>query len=298
MEHFLQSHEWEEFQKSVGREVFRIGDALVIKLPLAFGKSYLYCVGTSAGRSLRKNFAPRGDVIFLKLEPMAEDGKLEDSLLKAGFIKSKKEIQPQRTIILDITRSEEELLASMHKKTRYNIRVAQKKDVRFKIYDLREGSDNFEAFWQLLQETTERDKFQAHPKSYYEKLLSSFSSRHTTYDIPYTKLFYVEYKDKVISASIVIFHNHSAAYLHGASDHDYRALMAPYLLHWEVIKYAKDHGFSEYDLWGIDEEKWPGVTRFKKGFSGREVKYTGSYDYVFMPIWYRLYRLWQALFKR
>ena len=86
--------------------------------------------------------------------------------------------------------------------------------------------------------------------------------------------------------------------MHGASDHDYRALMAPYLLHWEVIKYAKEHGLSEYDLWGIDEKKWSGVTRFKKGFGGREVKYTGSYDYVFMPIWYRLYRLWQALFKR
>ena len=288
MEHFLQSHEWEEFQKSAGREVFRIGDVLVIKLPLALGKSYLYCAGISAGRSLQAIFAQRGDAIFLKLEPMAEDGKLEDSLLKAGFSKSKKEIQPQRTIILDLAKSEEQILAEMHQKTRYNIRVAKKKELRIRNHESGMGEKLMEEFWRLLQKTADKDRFHSHSKQYYKKLL----------ELPITRLFTAEHRGRIIAANIILFYENHAAYLHGASDHDYRALMAPYLLHWEVIKYAKEHGLSEYDLWGIDEKKWSGVTRFKKGFGGREVKYTGSYDYVFMPIWYRLYRLWQALFKR
>ena len=71
--------------------------------------------------------------------------------------------------------------------------------------------------------------------------------------------------------------------------------MATYILHWEIIKYAKENGFNEYDFWGIDEKKWPGVTRFKKGFGGREVEYAGSYDYVFQPFWYKLYNLYRKL---
>jgi len=115
--------------------------------------------------------------------------------------------------------------------------------------------------------------------------------------MPNVKLFAAEYQNKIIAANIVIFHGERATYLHGASDYEYRNFMAPYLLHWEVIKYARDHGFTEYDLWGIDEKKWPGVTRFKRGFGGKEINYIGSYDYVFQPFWYAMYKVRQSLKK-
>jgi len=274
--HFLQSKEWEGFQRALGREVFRADEILFIKLPLAFGKSYLYSAGVwrEFVREV-KDIARRSNAVFFKCEPMVEDGGLARELLRAGFAKSKKEVQPQKTIILDLAKSEEELLAGMHEKTRYNIRVGGRHGVKFS------NLQTLEKFWELLQKTSGRDKFYTHPKEYYEKLL----------ELPTASLFTAEYQDKTIAANIVLFHGETAYYLHGASDHEYRSLMAPHLLHWETIKYAQANGYKKYDFWGIDEQKWPGVTRFKRGFGGREINYIGSYDYVFQPFWYLAYNL-------
>jgi len=290
MEHFLQSYEWEEFQKSVGREVFRIGDYLVIKLFLVSGKSYFYIAGVSNFQFSNnfQTFSKQHNAVFLKIEPMTIDRGLVQKLQSIGFRKSKKEIQPQRTIILDITKSEDQILAEMHQKTRYNIRVGEKKELRIRNYESGMGEKLTEEFWRLLQKTANKDRFHSHSKQYYKKLL----------ELPITQLFVAEHRGRIIAADIILLYEETAYYLHGASDYDYRNLMAPYLLHWETIKHAKEHGFKEYDFWGIDEKKWPGVTRFKKGFGGREAGYIGSYDYVYQPVWYRLYRLRQTLFKK
>lgn len=278
--HFLQSEEWGEFQKSLGREVFRVDGVLVTKLPLVFDKSYFYCGGclTFDVKQLG-DLAKKENAVFFKFEPMEEDKALAHELIKAGFAKSKKEVQPHKTVILDVTKSEEELLGKMHGKTRYNIRLAQKQGIQVS------DSQKTEAFWELLQKTAQRDKFYTHPREYYKKLS----------ELPFAKLFVAEYRSKVIAANLVVFYKGRATYLHGASDYEGRNLMAPYLLHWETIKYAKENGFSEYDFWGVDEKKWPGVTRFKKGFGGREVEYIGAYDYIFQPFWYTLYNLWQVI---
>ncbi|MFY9457457.1 MAG: peptidoglycan bridge formation glycyltransferase FemA/FemB family protein [Candidatus Spechtbacterales bacterium] len=216
------------------------------------------------------------NAVFLKLEPMVEDREVAKELSKAGFIRSTKEVQPQRTIVLDITKPEEELLAQMHEKTRYNVRLASRMpNVKFQM------SDAVDGFWELVQKTAQRDRFSTHTKEYYKKLL----------ELNFVKLFIVQYGERIIAANIVLFYGECAVYLHGASDYKHRNLMAPYLLHWETIKYAKEQGYKKYDLWGVDEKKWPGVTRFKKGFRGRGVEYVGSYDYIFQPFWYKLYNL-------
>jgi len=306
--HFLQSEEWEEFQRSLGREVFRVNDILIIKLPLAFEKSYLYCAGFSEAAKVLAIFAPRKgetsstpllyeandsplksqkrltpfaeNAVFLKFEPMIDDGDgLAQELLGSGFKKSKKEVQPQKTIILDLTGSEEELLAGMKQKTRYNSRLASRSS-KFKCQISNQTTDA-SVFWELIRKTAQRDRFSTHTKEYYEKLL----------DLPITKLFTAECQGEVIAANIILFYGDTAYYLHGASDYAHRNLMAPYLLHWEAIKYAKANGCKIYDFWGIDERKWPGVTRFKRGFGGREINYIGSFDYVFQPLWYWAYNL-------
>jgi len=110
-------------------------------------------------------------------------------------------------------------------------------------------------------------------------------------NIPGVELFVAIYNKKIIVANIVMFYKETAIYLHGASDYQYRNLMAPYLLQWQQILEAKERGCSEYDFWGIDEKKWPGVTRFKRGFGGKEIVYPGAYDLVFQPTWYRIYKL-------
>lgn len=282
MESFLQSSDWTDFQKSLGREVWQIDGIDVIKRNLPFGKSYLYsprCRGDFLSKDFLKkvrNIAKKENAIFFKIEPsyVESDSTSESkpSLEKFGFVKGQ-DIQPRKTLILDITKSEKELLAQMHHKTRYNIRLAERKNIKIK-----KSKEKFEDFWKLLQQTTKRDGFQPHPGEYYKKML----------EIPGVELFATT---KVIAANIVVFYKKTAIYLHGASDYKYRNLMAPYLLQWHQILEAKKQGCTEYDFWGIDEKKWPGVTRFKKGFNGREVEYPGAYDLVFQPIWYKIYKL-------
>lgn len=281
MSSFLQSKNWADFQKALGRRVWQIDEILVIEHNLPLNKSYLYsprCGGNFLSESLLekiKEIAKQENAIFFKIEPLRQaQGK--------PFRKSTN-IQPTKTLILDITKSEQELLEQMHYKTRYNIKLAEKKGILVK-----KDKSKFEEFWKLIKQTTKRDKFRPHPKEYYRKMLG----------IPGVELFAAIYKDKVIAANIVVFYpplliksGGQAIYLHGASAYEHRNLMAPHLLQWEQILEAKKRGCAEYDFWGIDEKKWPGVTRFKKGFGGREIFYPGAYDLVFQPIWYWIYKL-------
>lgn len=275
---FLQSQKWLGFQKSLGRKIWQIDGVGIIKNNLPFKKSYLYspyCESkffSALFLEKIKEVAKSENSIFLKIEP-----QVNIDFKQFGFIEAHN-IQPQKTLILDITKPEQDLLNQMHSKTRYNIQLAQKKGV--KVQGSKFEESRFEDFWNLMEQTTKRDGFHSHTKEYYKKLL----------EIPGTELFIAECDGKIIVANIVVFYEKTAIYLHGASDYEYRNLMAAPLLQWEQIKEAKKHGCTQYDFWGIDEIKWPGVTRFKKSFNGKEVEYPGAYDLVFQPFWYRIYQ--------
>ena len=279
---FLQSEKWMEFQRSLGRKVFDIEGAKVFKHELPFGKSYLYIPRGPSVASFQfsgelKRIADVERAIFAKAEP--EDDAIAQELIKLGFHHSVKTIQPNRTVVLDLTRSEDELLSSMHHKTRYNIGVAEKNGI------VVEESDDMNIFWDLMKKTTARDRFSSHPREYYEKLLGL------------CKL-HVAWKDKTpLAAAMVMIHGNSAYYLHGASDYEYRNLMAPYLLHWEIAKSYKLKAISYYDLWGIDTNRWPGVSRFKLGWGGRQIEYPGAFDLVISKPWCIVYRITQSFKK-
>jgi lipid II:glycine glycyltransferase (peptidoglycan interpeptide bridge formation enzyme) len=279
---FIQSPEWGTFQQSVGLKTFRVNGVLLIAKPLPFGKSYLYCPHLDfrfQNSDFRiflnkvKELAKEGQVVFLRLEP-TEELKIENCKLK---IVRSSDVQPSKTLILDLKKSEEGLLAAMHPKTRYNIRLAEKRGV--KVYEA--GEDKFEKFWNLMQETTGRDKFHSHDKTYYQKMLAG----------EMVKLYFAEYKNEVLAAGLFVFYGDTVTYLHGASTQEHKEVMAPYALHWQMIQLAKQLGYAKYDFYGIDEQKWPGVTRFKKGFGGNEVNYPGCYDVVFDKKWYIAYKL-------
>ncbi len=276
MKSFLQSPTWMEFQKSTGKKVFEIEGAQVIKHNLPFKKSYLYIpygpetVSFQFAGELQR-LAKQENAIFVKAEP--QDDMIAKELVSLGFRHSEKTIQPHRTVVLDLVKSEDELLGAMHHKTRYNIRVAEKHGIMVK------ESQDIEVFWKLMQKTTERDKFSSHPREYYQKLLSL------------CKLYVAMQDDKPLAAALVLMHDNAGYYLHGASDHNFRSLMAPYALHWEIMKVMKLKTINSYDLWGIDARKWPGVTRFKLGWGGREVEYPGAFDLITSKLWYTAYRL-------
>ena len=307
MKSFLQTTEWLEFQKSIGRKAWRFDNdkitANIIQHDLPFKKNYLYIphgpeisVDAMSGSirnelsqfvSYLKNLAREQKSFYIKMEPL--DDKVPELMHQFGFKKSYKELQPKRTVVLDLNKSEEELLATMHHKTRYNIKVAEKYGIIAKL------SHDLGTFWKLMKKTAQRDKFSAHEKSYYEKLIKFFENNES---LKVELMLAVKDErplrnesDHALAGAIILTHGDTVYYMHGASDHEHRAMMAPYALHWGMIKYLKEQGIQKYDFWGIDAKKYPGVTRFKLGWGGREVEYPGSFDLPISKFWYYSYKL-------
>lgn len=296
---FLQSWEWGEFQKSAGRRTHYLKNqdwqALIIRHRLPLGKSYLYIPRGPVISNIKdqisdpqfkaqgfleeiRKLAKEEKAIFVRIEPIFEVSRGE--LKELGFVGAK-DIQPSKTLILSLDKSEEELLAQMHEKTRYNIGLAQRKEISVKRMEYNE--EDFEKFWKLINETSQRQKIAIFPKEYYKKQLEINSENFKNF------LFIAECQGRAIAANLLNLFGQTATYLHGGSDNEHRTLMAPHLLQWEQIKYAKSQGCKIYDFWGIDEQKWPGITRFKRGFGGKEIQYCGTWDFVFQPVWYKIY---------
>lgn len=303
MKSFLQTTEWLEFQKSLGRKTVRfhngVIEANIIKHDLPFGKNYLYIphgpeINFEAVKGGFKNeinqflhflrgLGKQEKSLFVKIEPMTDT--VAQLLVESGMRKSLKTLQPQKTVVLDLMLDDYDLLGQMHHKTRYNINLASRKNLSVGV------SADHDQFWKLLEKTSLRDKFSTHPQSYYEKLLTFFKDSQEVR----TELFLTMYEGKAIAGAITLIHDETVYYLHGASDNEYRNLMAPHAMHWEIMKHYKAQGFTEYDLWGIDAQRWPGVTRFKLGFGGKVIERPGAFDLPLSKFWYFAYNLARKL---
>lgn len=225
---------------------------------------------------------------FIKIEPMYQNSDILDFLSQKGFIKSRKTIEPQYTTVIDLQKTETDLFNSFHHKARYNIRLAKKYKVAARLL-----KDKIEAkrAIKLILETARSKHFGLFRADYFEHLLSIKTK-------PLIKVFGAFYQNKIIASSINLIFKKRATYLFGGFDLDYRQVMAPYLLKWEEIKYFKNQGCQEYDLWGICDPKilkedtphaLKGVTAFKTKFNGKTVQYPGSFDYIINRILYYLY---------
>ncbi len=290
---FLQSFAWFDLLKREGEEVEIWGleekrevlaSALIIKKKLFFSYYYYYLPRGPIGEKkdvllllaeLKKN---KREAVFLRLEPLVEINSGNDFLFQKTL-----NLQPQQTLFLDLSFNESDLLKAMHQKTRYNIRLAENKGVNIILA----GLDKFSDFWRLLETTSSRDGFRLHDRCHYENLLKSEKE---------IKMYLAYFNGQVIAGGLFSFFSDRVTYLHGASDNSFRNLMAPYLLQWTVIKEAKkNNNYRYYDFYGIDEKKWPGVTRFKIGFGGFSVKYPGTYDLILRKRIYNLYNFLRRL---
>lgn len=282
---FLQTREWAEIQERDGHAAHRFAFeevsciALTHRLPL--GLSYYYVprvdIGLTAAfwEAIRK-FAMLTRAVFIRIESVRE------IVPPTGFYAhAVRAVQPQVTLVTDIARADEEILAGMHPKTRYNIRLAEKRGVEVMQQT---GRDAENAFYDLLLRTSRRSNFRLHAQPHYANLLHSNSHEFRN------ELWFASVKGNVVAAAIVNFFEKTATYLHGASDYRFHDCMAPYLLHWQIMKKARADGMREYDWHGIDEVRWPGITRFKLGFGGRRIAFPLALDIVFRPAWYALYQ--------
>ncbi|HBB37390.1 MAG: hypothetical protein A2374_04455 [Candidatus Moranbacteria bacterium RIFOXYB1_FULL_44_23] len=315
---FLQSDHWRKFQESVGRKTHNIsasdgeGEILVHASIITHGLpivgDYFYVPRGPVIKifnfqfSIFKQFlndligiVQKNNAGWVRIEPNSEEElKLVRENLSSD-IKIKKapvDVQPKESLILDISKNEDELLARMKQKTRYNIKLAKKKNI---VVHSSRQEKYIDEFCRLVKITAGRDKITSHPENYYRKMFETIPG-----DI--LKLYIAEYNGKVIAANLVLFFGKTATYLHGASDNIHREVMAPYLLQWQQIIDAKKAGCERYDFGGVKVEdtggrSWAGVTKFKTGFaSGVEpIQFPGCWDIVMNPGKYRLYKVLQKI---
>jgi len=241
----------------------------------------------------------RNRAISLKVEPDWEDStEAREWLELQGFVRSEQTVQPRRTVVIDLTADEETLLAQMKAKTRYNIRLAQRRGVT-----VRQGTEkDLATFYQLLKITGQRAGFGIHTQAYYTQAWKLFAAQQSVAS------FMAQFKGETIAAIMMFAWGGKAWYMYGASSNKGKRHMPNHLLHWEAMRSAKARGCRTYDLWGIPDvdesalgpetaeaEKQGilstglgGLYRFKRGFGGREVRYVGAYDHIYNKPLYRL----------
>ncbi len=311
--HVLQSFEWGEFKARYGwrptrllfeedGQVRAVASVLCRQLPpfplcvmyvpkgplLDYSDSQLLnCVLASLEKLARARRA-----IFIKIDPdvRLEEGRVIEALWARGWRPSSEQIQFRNTILIDLRQSEDELLAGMKAKTRYNVRLAARRGVKVRTGSL----GDLVLFYQMYTETSRRDGFIIRPFSYYHDIWGAFIGAGLA------RLFLAEYEGEPLAGLIAFRFGQRAWYMYGASTEKHRHRMPNHLLQWEAMCWAKSEGCTVYDLWGApdvlseDDPLW-GVYRFKEGFGGQFVRHIGAYDY---PVSRPLYWLYTVLMPR
>ena len=316
--HILQTGEWGELKSAFDWDPVRVilddehgFQVLFRRLPIGLTLAYLpkpvvssRQLAPSKGEALAlsEKFWVEVDVVckqrravFFKVEmDIWDNGTVSPGTLHAALRTSTHNIQPPRTIIVDLRGTEDEILARMKQKTRYNIRLAAKKGITIRSWD------DLPAFYKMMLVTGGRDGFGVHSLEYYQRAYDLF---HPT---GMAELLVAEYKGMPLAALMVFARGRRAWYMYGASTDEGRNRMPTYLLQWEAMRWARSRNAEEYDLWGIPDEDeetlevqftersdglW-GVYRFKRGFGGELRRAVQAMDRVYNPLLYRLY-LWR-----
>ncbi len=290
MTHPLQTAAWANFRKAMGIDVARFHNWYVSfhRIPHTPYSIGYFPKGPNPTKTMIEKLKILGKekkAVFIQLEP-------NTTARFTGLPPSHHPLFTKYTFIIDLTKSEEELLKAMHPKTRYNIKIAEKHNVKIQ----EDNSDNaFETYLRLTQETTNRQGFYAHNQTYHRTMWK------TMHQAGIAKLWTATYKGQVLAAWIIFVYDGVMYYPYGASSREHREVMAPNLLLWELIKWGKQKKLNAFDLWGAigpppaggpdPKNPWYGFHRFKSGFSPKLVEFVGSYDLVIQPILYKLYCL-------
>lgn len=305
--HILQSGAWGELKSGFGWRAVRLltgqtgAQILFRRLPLGFSAAYIPkgplgpdwpALWPEVDLLCRRRRA-----ILLKVEPDAWVEEEADFAARLpGFRSDGIPIQPRRTVVISLVGGEEDWLGRMKQKTRYNIRLAERKDVQV------HPTSDLEGFFQLMQTTGARDGFGVHSLEYYRRAYQLFHPDGKA------ELLLAEFEGRPLAGLMVFAWGQRAWYLYGASNDEERNRMPTYLLQWQAMRWAAGRGCTEYDLWGVPDEDEPtleekfsersdglwGVYRFKRGFGGRVARAAATWEKVYLPPLYQLYRWWAA----
>ncbi len=308
MKSVLQSKEWAEFKKSQGFEIFELDGLYVHKRNLPAGRNFLYIPEADASAVNQghldeiKKLAKEQKSIFARLEIADKFTDNADQMIKAlGFIKAFEEVQPKWRQIIDISRPEDDILAQMKQKGRYNLHLAERKGVKIQTSNLKSQNDSekikaVEGFYKLYSETVKREGITGRSPEYFQKMIDNFA------DTDYLEIYLATYQNEPVAAALITFYDGLASYMYGGSSRSHKEVMAPYLMHWKIIQDAKTRGCTKYDLLGRTkpetEGKWAGVTRFKEQLGGEAVEILGSYDFVNQNFGYKLFKTVEKLRRK
>lgn len=294
---FLQSWNWGVFHQRLGKDVFFVsvkeneqivGVALAVKEPARRG-AYLAIAGgplfleryqsqTSAWQALithLKELAQAHHCVFIRVRPQLLDTSQHLQLFQElGFVQAPMHLTADLTLQLDLTQSEEELLAQMRKNTRYEVKKAEKLGI-----EIRKTQDPaaIDTFYQHQLYLAEKHGFVPFSKEFLKTQFEVFAASDQA-------ILFDSYLDGMLLASaFIIFYNGEAVYHYGTSTPDNAKLPGSYACQWAAIQEAKNRGCTRYNFWGIAPEDQPnhrfaGVSLFKRGFGGAEVAYLPALD--------------------
>lgn len=215
---------------------------------------------------------------------VAEGLAFREELRAAGWRFSNEQVQMRNTQLIDLRKSEDELLAAMKQKTRYNVRLATRKGVEVRVGE----AGDFSGLYQMYAQTSLRDGFVIRSESYYRRVWETF------FEAGMLKPLVAEVGGAAVAGLMLFMFGEQAWYIYGMSGDQHRERMPNYLLQWEAMRTAKAAGCEVYDLWGAPDEfdardpMW-GVYRFKQGLGAYEARTIGAWDLPLRPWVYRLY---------
>lgn len=301
--HPIQSWEWGEFRKKTGAQVLRLGiykkgqliqafQLTIHKVPFTNYKIGVLLKGPKPTSKLLQALEQLGreqNLLFIRMEPnviianQKDRQYLTNLFLKNGVVQGKTSFT-EETFIIDLTQSEKDLLAKMHQKTRYNIRLAKKRGVKVEIDGSQEA---FERYLHLMAATIRRQNFYAHTETYHRLMwqtLKAKSSKSKANTLT-AHLLTAKYQGKILAAWILFVFKKTLYYPYGASSNEHRNVMASNAIMWEAIRFGKKLGLKEFDLWG--KEKGKGFTHFKEGFGPKTIEFIGTWDLpINKPLYY------------
>ncbi len=295
---FLQATPWSSVKRSTGWRAARIvvdsstgpvGAQLLVRHPRPLPKGFGYAprgpiaawpldgaVLTAFTEAARK--AARGlGIAHLRIDPEVEDpdGSIAAVLRELGW-RPAPEIQPQKTQVIDLTESEEELLAALRKKTRQTLRKAEGE-----TQVVEAGPERLGEFHRTLAGTMDRVGLPFRSEGFFRQLWDAYAPHGQA------KLLLAETESgEVTSGTFLVGWGPRIVALYGGTNAEGRKLNSKYLINWEALKRAKAAGYTAYDLWGLPNE---GITYFKQGWGGRQVDYVGAWDLVVDPLGARIF---------
>ncbi len=293
--HIVQSPEWGQFKTVMGTTAVRVGEIQYTKHKIPFSQNY-YAYAPKIDpfkidwvklkKSLKENNCIAINFDVPNIEINNENFQKAKNLLKTNCKKSPKDTFAKSNVVLDISKSKEDLLKNMHKKHRYNIRYASKNGVTVKKGETQE---DFETFFDLLNETATRQKYFIHSKNYYQKIWEMFREKNMVH------ILIAEHEKQPLTAWMLFSKDNILYYPYGGSSLEKKNLQHSLAVAWAAIELGKEIGCHTFDMWGASDnpedenDPWFGFTQFKLRFGGKYVKYIDSYDFVVNEPLYALF---------